>query len=283
MSNSSAVVAAGSEVAPTTALTDAQLSAFWDGILANTDAARRMARQIVPKQDVDDVVNSASILFLESLQRPDKPAKFPADNAAFLHRFVAIIRNHALDCVRDSGAAAERPVRTNWGVESEPAVGGRKIADRPLDHVFARNDMGNYDAAAETPMRPKDNIDALDSILRAQVGRLPTMQRKVIVETFFNEQKRAQVAAKLGISVKTYDNHLQAAFNTLRDELWYDAFDAAEIDRSAWFDRIEQLSDRYDYALGLRIAREMGITIPDPRKSSTNDGPGGTTSRAGAA
>jgi hypothetical protein len=38
------------------------------------------------------------------------------------------------------------------------------------------------------------------------------MQRRIIHETFFKGRKRAAVAHRLGISVKTYDCHLQKAF-----------------------------------------------------------------------
>jgi DNA-directed RNA polymerase specialized sigma24 family protein len=252
MSNSTAVAVAGSEKSPTPALTEAQLSAFWAGIVANGDAARRMALGFVPPQEVDDVVSSASILFLESLQRPEKPARIPADENEFRARYLVIVRNHAIDCVRDADAS-DRPVHSHWGVEYEPHVGGRRTADRPLDHVFARNDRGEYDAPATPGMRDQDDVDKLGEILGRELEQLTRMQRTVITETFLEGRKRAEVAARHGISVKTYDNHLQAAFAILRDELWFAAHRAGRVDRSSWYDRIEQLSDRYDAAFSRRV------------------------------
>jgi hypothetical protein len=41
----------------------------------------------------------------------------------------------------------------------------------------------------------------------------------------------------------------------MRDELWCDAWNEWDDDRSSWYDRIEQLSDRYDAALGRRLAK----------------------------
>jgi DNA-directed RNA polymerase specialized sigma24 family protein len=69
------------------------------------------------------------------------------------------------------------------------------------------------------------------------------MQRNVLVETYLKGQKRAQVAARFGIRVKTYDSTLQAAFDRLRFDLDDMSFDAGELDRSAWWDRIDQLHD----------------------------------------
>ena len=158
MSNSSEVATAGEEQLPSAPLSDAQLSGFWDGIVANLDAARRMAARFVSRESAEDVAHSALVLFKESLEDPKKPAPFPATADQFRRRFLAIVRNHAIDCVRPS-VVAERPVHSHWAEAPEPVVGGRKIADRELDRVFARNDEGEYDAPAPTERRAKDGLD----------------------------------------------------------------------------------------------------------------------------
>jgi DNA-directed RNA polymerase specialized sigma24 family protein len=282
MSNVPEVAAAGCENSPKTALTEVQLSAFWDWIVANADAARRMARKFVPTRDIDDVVNSASILFLESFERAENPARMPADDDEFRRRYLAIVRNHALDCVRAPGGT-EAAVHAHWGIAPEPVVGGRKTADRPLDQVFARNDLDHYDAPAPAEVRPRDNVDELGRILRRQADNLSRMQRIVVLETFFEGRKRAEVAARNGISVKTYDNHLQAAFARLRDELWEEAFCDDDVDRSVWSDRIEGLSDRYDDALGRRMAEQFARIADFLRTHFPSEGEAGTNSSAGAA
>jgi DNA-directed RNA polymerase specialized sigma24 family protein len=235
-------------------LTDAQLAAFWEGILASGDAARRTAGQIVRPQDVEDVVSTASILFIESFQRAKRPAPFPKSDDELRARFLAIVHNHALDLVRDTDAG-ERPVHSHWGVDHEPALRGRKVADRPLDHVFARNDRDKYDAPAQAEARDQDDVGKLEEILRVRIAALTRMQRIVVEETFFEKRKRAEVAQRHNISVKTYDSHLQAAFNIMREELWCDAWNEWDDDRSSWYDRIEQLSDRYDDAFARRLER----------------------------
>jgi len=243
MSNQRDVAPAGSGNAPTSVLTDAQVSEFWTRIIANGDAARGMAIHFVGKQEADDVVHTAAIQFLESLQDPVKPREFPRSEDEFRRRFLIIIRNHALDCIREP-EAPERSDHFNWGVFTEPTVGGRKTPDRPLDHVFARNDTGTYDAAIEDEMRPQDNIDTLSEILRKAISHLTVMQATIITETFFEGRKRAEVARRHGISVNTYDVTLQAAFLNLGDDLRDQSELRGEAERSIWYNRIDKMYSR---------------------------------------
>lgn len=224
-------------------LTDAQIAAFWDGILSSRDAARRMALLFVKRQDVDDVVDAAAIQFIESLTRPEKPAPFPKTEDELRSRFLAIVRNYALDCIRD-GTGAECPVHSHWGLEQEPAVGGRKVADRALDQVFARNDHGRYDAPAPAEPCDQDVAERRERILRRMVSELPPMQRMVIEETFFEGRKRGEIARRHGIMPKTYDNHYQAALRALRVRLIEEAQASTGDDRLLWYDLIDEMSER---------------------------------------
>jgi DNA-directed RNA polymerase specialized sigma24 family protein len=250
--NNQPVVAAGSENTPSSALSEARISEFWTGIIANADAARRMAEHFVPKHDAEDVVHTAAILFLESMQRPIKPRSFPKSADEFRRRFLLIIRNHALDCIRGP-EAAERSDVFNWGEFTEPTVGGRNTPDRPLDRVFARNDTGHYDAAREDEMRPQDNIDYLSQILRQAVAGLPQMQARIITETSFEGRKRAEIARRHAISVKTYDNTLQAAFYSLGNNLRYESEMRGDPERSIWWDRIDRMYTRREAQRRKRI------------------------------
>ena len=263
MSNSAKVATAG-EVDPSSpSLSEAQLSAFWAGIVSNRDAARRMAGRFVSPQSVDDVVSTAAIRFIESLQSPKKRAEFPKSDDEFRRRFLLIVRNHAIDCIRD-GDGTERPIHSYWGVATEPVVGGHRIADRELDQVFARNDNGKYDAPARAELRVQDDVYLLRLILRWHLPDLPLMQARIILETFGRGRKRAEVAQRLGISVKTYDCHLQAAFHTLRQRLTQDADESKGVDRSLWYDRIEELRERYE-AVRLRRASKKKAKVPTSR------------------
>lgn len=282
MSNFDDVAAAGEGDSPASALSDDQLAAFWAGVLSNQDAARRMARRFVSRNSADDVVNTAAILFVESLQRPRKPARFPETDQDFRRRFLAIVRNHAIDCVRHSDGA-DRPVHAHWGDEPEPVVGGRKVADRELDQVFSRNDDGKYDAPAPVELRDKDRADELDQMLRCHLPTLPRMQRQVIEETFFEGRKRAEVAQRLGISVNTYDNHLQAGFRALRHLLSKDADVFTEVDRSVWYDLIEELRERYEASRVRRVSRQPREISSAERERSNPELDGGKSSRSGAA
>lgn len=282
MSNSAEVATAAAAQSPSLSLSEAQLSVFWAWFLSNSDAARRMARPIVSGQNVDDVVTSAALLFIESMERPKNPASFPKTEDEFRGRFLTIVRNYALDCVRPS-EGSESPIHCHWGIEREPVVGGRKVADRPLDQVFARNDNGKYDAPAPAERRIQDEPDKLDQILRHHLLDLTPMQRDVVFETFFGGRKRAEVARCLGISVKTYDSHLQAAFRSMRQLLTKEPEVVTGEDRSRWYDLIEKLSERYAASRLRRASGKKGErSIPEGERP-THESESGKSSRASAA
>jgi hypothetical protein len=80
--------------------------------------------------------------------------------------------------------------------------------------------------------------------LESHLDDLSPMQRVVMVETFFAERQRAEVAQCHGISPSTYANHLQAVFRTRRaslqgvvDYLW-------DIEVPPWYDGVEELIER---------------------------------------
>src|SRR5690348_2893350 len=139
LSTSDEVAGAGKAPSTPGSLSEAQLATFWRGIVANLDPARRMAARFVSSQSVEDVVNSAAVLFVENAQRSKKPEPFPANEDRFRRKFLKMVRNHALDCVRDSKRPA-CPAHSHWGIDPEPLVGGHNLANRELDTVFARND-----------------------------------------------------------------------------------------------------------------------------------------------
>ena len=225
-------------------LSEAQLSAFWARIVANLDAARGVARS-VSKRNVNDVVHTAALLFLEDAQRSKDPEPFPACEDRFRRKFLTVVRNHAVDCVRDRKRPA-CPIHCHWGIDVEPTVGGHNVADRELDTVFARNDNGKYDAFAPAERRPQDDREQLREILRCHVDDLPPMQQQVIHLTYFEGQTRAEVARCLGISVKTYDCHRLGALEFLRQSVPQEVLTFTEVDRSIWYDLIEELVERHD-------------------------------------
>lgn len=267
MSNSAEVATAGAGDPTSSSLTEAQLSAFWAGIVANLDAARSMAAQFVRRQNVEDVVNTAALLFIEWLQRPRQPGPFPKTDDDFRREFLFIVRNHAIDCVRDR-KSSEPLIHTHWGMAPEIVVGGRNVADRELDQVFARNDKAKYDAPAPAERPTADALQELDQILRSHVLELPPMQHQIIYQTYFEGRKRAEVARRLGISVKTYDCHREAGLCSLRDKLSDEAEEFTGVDRSSWYDLIEELRDRYVIACLRRAYRKKGEdSIPTGERS----------------
>jgi DNA-directed RNA polymerase specialized sigma24 family protein len=280
MSNAAEGANAGKGTNSSPLLSEEQRAAFWAGVLAHRDAACRMAALFVSRQNIDDVVDTAIVRFIESLDRPEDPAPFPADDDSFRRLFLTIVRNHANNCGHTDAAAA--PVHSNWGMAPEPAVGGRKAGDRELDHVFARNDTGKYDAPAPVERRPQDDVETLRKIFLEHVSDLPRMQREVILRTYIDGQKRAAVAASLGISVKTYDNHREAAFRFLRTSLPLESLAYPELDRSVWYDIFEELRERFD-ARVLRGPGKKGKPSRSEGDRSKSEGDGGKTGGSAAA
>jgi len=80
----------------------------------------------------------------------------------------------------------------------------------------------------------------------------------VVQEKFFEERKRAVVAARLGISVNTYDNHLRAALQSLRHSLTVDAEVSMGIERPSWYDLVEELCERRAVARLRRAPTKKG-------------------------
>ena len=243
-SNSDEIATAGEAQSTAGSLSDAQLATFWGGIVANLDAARRMAARFVSSQSVEDVVNTAAVLFVENAQQSKKPEPFPAAKDRFRRKFLRMVRNHALDCVRD-GKRPARPIHFHWGIDPEPVVRGHNVANRELDTVFARNDHGKYDAPSPTVRRAKDDLDQLHYILRSHMEDLSQTQREIIEETYFQEEARNKIAARRGISMNTYDNHRKAACRKLRESMTAVVDSFTDIDLPDWYDRIEEMSKRH--------------------------------------
>jgi len=237
-------------------LSEAQLAAFWAGIVANRAAAKRTAARFVSKDSVEDVVHTAAVLFVEDAQRRSTdPEPFPATPDRFRRKFLKMVRNHALDCVRDSKRPACN-IHSHWGIDPEPELRGRNVADRELDTVFARNDRGKYDAPVTTGPRDNDDINGLHYILRNHLEDLSQTQREIIDETYFQEEPRHEIAARRGISMYTYDNHRKAACSKMRESLMAVVDFSTDIDLPDWYDRVGEMNTRHVLKQRRRAARK---------------------------
>jgi RNA polymerase sigma factor (sigma-70 family) len=282
MSTSIKVAPAGNGFSTPAPLTDAELEAFWARVITYTDAARALAAKYVGRADADDIVHSAAILFIESFSRPGNPAKYPRTDEEFRRCFLKIVHNHATDCVRSTRTTA-RPVHSHWGSEPEPLIGGRKLGDRSLDRVFARNDRNTYDAPAsdDQPIRGK-NQD-LDAILSRTHDELPSHQNMAIYMTFIEGYDRHTVAELMGISVNTYDVHMQRAYKTFRKNLTKEAAECTDAGESIWYRLIEELNVRYERARFRRAGAKKRARSTAEVEGSTNEGDGRSAPRADAA
>jgi RNA polymerase sigma factor (sigma-70 family) len=241
MPDSVEVATADAGDSPPTSLTDAQVAAFWDSVIANQDAARKSIRKIVGRDAAQDLVHTGAIRFLESLSRGN--AQFPATSEEFTYRFLRVVRTCALDCVRDD--KHKYLPHFNWGKEHQPDVHGHKLGDRDLSTLFGPIDKATLEVPAPEPLWERDDVDRLDLILQGCISALPPMQQK-IVAAFMDGGKRRDIAEDLKISPNTYDNHLRAAFSTLRKQLTKEAAAFKDSDPSRWYAMIEDLRGRHD-------------------------------------
>lgn len=254
MGKSAEVANAGKGKSPS--LSEDQVAEFWARIVSNLDAGRGMAGEFVLQQSVDDVVHSAALRFLTYLHK--RPAKLPATENGFRRKFLSIVRNHAIDCIRVGKKRKCRPMHAGWNTRPEPTVGGRHNADRELNQIFAENHNDKYDAPAPAEIREEDQVGRLALILGINLDDMPLMQHMVIYETFIAGHKRAEVAETLGISVKTYDSHLQAAFRTLRHLLALHVDASKDPHRPRWDDLIVELRERYEAGHPPRTSGKKG-------------------------
>jgi hypothetical protein len=105
------------------------------------------------------------------------------------------------------------------------------------------------------------------------------MQREIIVETFVEGRKRAEVGQRFGISVNTYDNHLQAASRSLRHLPTQDAEAFTDVDRSLWFDRIEELRERCSATRLRSVSGKKGEGSNSEGERSIPEGEGSSSAR----
>jgi len=241
-------------------LSEAQYVTFWAGIDVNRKAACRIAARILGResQSEEDVVHTAAVLFVEDAERRSTdPEPFPASPDRFRRKFFRMVRNHALDCLRD-GKRPACPVHSHWGIDPDPEVRGRHLADRELDTLFARNDQGNYDAPAPAVRRAKDDLDGLHHILHNHMEDLSETQREILLEAYFEEQSPDEIAARRGITLNTYHNHRKAALNKLRESLMEVVdFCNDDIDLPGWYDRVEEMNKRHSARQRRRAARKQ--------------------------
>jgi DNA-binding CsgD family transcriptional regulator len=101
-------------------------------------------------------------------------------------------------------------------------------------------------------------IRSSDQIHRRHLPDLQRIQCQIILETFSERRKRAEVAQRLGISVHTYDNHLQAAFRSYRAQLAQVVELFIDVDRSLWCDFIEELCERDEASVLRRVSGKKG-------------------------
>jgi len=254
--------------APARPLTDEQYTTFWTWYKTSLKAGRKFARKYVEKGDGWDVVDDAVVAMLDEMTREIAPRPFPKTEGQFCGRFFTKVRDRAVD-YRRGCAPAEHPVRTRWG-KAERRLPARFSPDRPLWKIFDSLDAEAIAVANEEPepcafvvhhelplgLRRYPhlnwnafNLELVTFLNNCVYARLPIGQGKVIGETYFTvsdepktPRSRKEIAKKLGISVKTYDEHHRRAIEKLRPMVagWSRSFDP--YDENPWPGIIEAMS-----------------------------------------
>ena len=92
-----------------------------------------------------------------------------------------------------------------------------------LKHLEVREDYRTWNKTIsfEPGVSPEDGIivSELEQKIREAIDRLPLERRKVFILSRYDGLSYAEIADKLGISVKTVENQMGKALKTLREEL----------------------------------------------------------------
>jgi RNA polymerase sigma-70 factor, ECF subfamily len=92
-----------------------------------------------------------------------------------------------------------------------------------IKHLEVREEYKawNETQGENTVLSQEDRMVAseLEEKIREAIERLPLERRKVFVMSRYDNLTYAEIAAKLGISVKTVENQMGKALKTLREEL----------------------------------------------------------------
>lgn len=92
-----------------------------------------------------------------------------------------------------------------------------------LKHLEVREEykVWNESQGESTVLSQEDRMVAseLEEKIREAIDRLPLERRKVFVMSRYDNLTYVEIAAKLGISVKTVENQMGKALKTLREEL----------------------------------------------------------------
>lgn len=186
-------------------LTDEQQALFDRGYRSARQHAMRVARKVAGRTNAEDIVHAALVRLMHQVTRKEDRQPMPADETEFEQRLVGLTCLIGRASVSSHGASPSR----------------RKSPDRMLTH-----DMETLESVehVEIPL-PDDFVDQrekdrslyfLQAILLFNVYRLGPMQAQVLAY-YVEETPRAVAAAKLGISVKTFDNTLRRAKDRMRE------------------------------------------------------------------
>lgn len=92
-----------------------------------------------------------------------------------------------------------------------------------VKHIGVREEYKTWNEAriAEPERSQEDHLIAseLEIKIREAIDRLPFERRKIFIHSRYDNLTYAEIAEKLGISVKTVENQMTKALKTLREEL----------------------------------------------------------------
>lgn len=160
----------------------------------NVSSMTMFARRFVEPGAAADIVHD---VFLEILRKWDSPA---LPSRSYL---MTAVRNRCVNAIRREG------VKDNY--KNNVSIG---IKERGLDY---------YDTADRFLLETEGT-----AVIRGLLDILPTKCREVFTMAYFDDKANSEIAAELGISVRTVEHHLYLGLKTLRETLQQRKDDAAK-------------------------------------------------------
>lgn len=253
------------------ALTDDERALFDQGFREYKDQALKIASAI--GADADEAVQAAVFLMIDLVTRAEDPEPCPKDKEEFGIAFRGLVRRIARSKVRKRKVRKTRrqsvertlvrPLSSEEVFASDWAEGHGWDGEKNRDMMESLDvDVVDGEPRDEPQPRPKyrlpqwpvdHDVLALDLMLIFWASRrqLPRMQN-LAIKFHLWELSREEAAEKMGVSVKTYDEHLARGKKALRwilPKRWWMTYDARgrcdAVYRSDWNDVILGMFTRF--------------------------------------
>lgn len=234
-------------------LTEAQRALFERGYTRCADRARAAAAKTAGETNADDVVGWALVRLVHLVTRHEKRSPMPVDEDEFERRLIGLV--FLIGKATVAGPRRHMPQHAFWPAAEAPRIPrpmGRprteRLLTRDMDTIQDETALSQVDLGESDPEEKR--LYFLQQMLIYVSYELGVVQINVLAD-HVEGVPREQSAARLGISVKTYDNTLARAKVRLREmlltmELWEDVRSPVKSD---WMETFQEMEERRVAAL----------------------------------